>query len=98
MNGFKSEMLKIHERIKVLHENPSEELSDKDYGLKWYETHDLYKWYLIRMEQWMNDISCPCKNELYDANIEAQRIGQRTGYYWNRISKKLFELVENGVI
>ena len=98
MNGFRREMLKIHERIKALQENPNEDLNDKDYGLKWYETHNLYKWYLIRMEQWMGDISCHCHDSLYDMNIQAQRIGQRTGYYWNRISKELFQLVEDELI
>lgn len=96
MNGFKREMLRIHDMIKALQENPLEELSDDDYDLKWYENNNLYKWYLIRMEQWLGDINCNAHSEIYDLNIEAQRIGKNTGYYWNKISKKLFEIVEAG--
>ena len=98
MNGFKNEMLKIHKRIKELNNINTMDLSDEDYSIKWYEKNDLYKWYLIRMEQWLGDINSKSSKELYDLNIKAQDIGKSSGYYWNKYSKLLFKAVDEVLI
>ena len=95
---FKKEMLKLHKRINEIENINKEELNDKDYNTLWYEENNIYKWYLIRMEQWLGDINCKASEELYNLNMKAQEIGMETGYYWNKYSKQLFKAVDEGLI
>lgn len=100
---FKKSMLKEVEQIKSAYASLHEIeciYNDDLYKERWDTVNFHFKWFLIRMEQWLGSIDCtsPTKEEIYDLNIQAQRRGSNCGYYWNRDSKELFKMVIKGEI
>lgn len=98
---FKESMLNEVEQIKSAYTSLHELeciYNDDLYKERWDKVNFHFKWFLIRMEQWLGGIDCTLhdKEEIYDLNIQAQRRGSSSGFYWNRDSKKLFKMVIEG--
>ena len=95
MSIFKKAMIEKRAEIKTALANLEEYKDDDEkYHENWLIVNDAFKWWLIRLEQWLGGFSTPYSEEIYDLCIEAQRLGQRSGFYWNKISKQLILIVD----
>ena len=95
MSVFKKAMnekrAEIETALARLHANLDD---DEAYRENWFAVNDAFKWWLIRLEQWLGGFSTPYSEEIYQLCIDAQRLGQKNGYYWNKISKALILVVD----
>lgn len=98
-DGFKRDAISIGIRIDALMKIDTEELSDEEYAERWYAINDEFHWMLIRLDQWLCGVCTPQSEELFRMVIKAEMIGKKTTYYWNKVSKVIFEMMrESGIL
>jgi len=90
-NPWYESMMRHYHEIDRAKQSLDQSTTEEEYETRWNTWNEAYHWWLIRMDQYLCSYNTKQHNLIHEINYHCFRVGQKTGYWNNKYSRRLYD-------